>query len=80
MEKVHDGRAMAQAVCRLPFTTEARVRSQVSPSGICGGQSGTETGFYPSTSGFPCQYHSPNAPYMLINLSLTVDSIVKQHN
>jgi hypothetical protein len=35
------GRAMAQAVSRRPPTAEARVRSRVSPCGICGGQSGT---------------------------------------
>jgi hypothetical protein len=39
------GRAMAQAVSRRPPTAEARVRSRASPCGICGGQSGTGTGF-----------------------------------
>jgi hypothetical protein len=48
------GRAMAQAVSRRPPIAEARVRSRVSPRGICGGQSGTGTGFSPSSSGFPC--------------------------
>jgi hypothetical protein len=42
------GRAIAQAVCRRPLTTEVQVR--VSPCRICGGQSGTGTGFSPSTS------------------------------
>jgi hypothetical protein len=37
---------MAQAVSRRPVTAEARVRSQVSPHGIFGGQSGTGTGFF----------------------------------
>jgi hypothetical protein len=37
---------MAQPVSRLPLTTEVRVR----PCGICGGQSGTGTGFSPSSS------------------------------
>jgi hypothetical protein len=42
------GRAMAQAVSRRPLTAETRVRSQVNPCEICGGQSGTGTGFSPS--------------------------------
>jgi hypothetical protein len=49
------GRAMAQAVGRRPLTAKTRVRSRVSPRGICGGQSGTGTGF-------PCQFHSTGAP------------------
>jgi hypothetical protein len=58
------GRAMAQAVSRRPLTAEARVRSRVSPCGICGGQSGTGTGFSPSTLVFlvnfiPPMLHAP---------------------
>jgi hypothetical protein len=45
---------MAQAVSRRALTAEARVN----PCGIYGGQSGTGTGFSPSSSVSPCQYHS----------------------
>jgi hypothetical protein len=48
---------MAQVVSRRPLTAEARVRARVNPYGICG-QSGTGTGFSPSFSVFPSQYHS----------------------
>jgi hypothetical protein len=47
------GRAMTQAVSRRPLAAEVRVRSWMSLCGICGGQSGTGTGFSPSTSVFP---------------------------
>jgi hypothetical protein len=50
---------MTQVVSRRPLTAEARVRARVNPCGIFGGQSGTETGFSPSSSVFPCQYIIP---------------------
>jgi hypothetical protein len=49
---------MAQVVSRRPLSAEARIRARINPCGICGGQSGTGTGFSPSSSVFPCQYHS----------------------
>jgi hypothetical protein len=52
------GRAMAQAVSRRSLTAEARVHARINPCSICGGQSGTGTGFSPSSSAFPSQYHS----------------------
>jgi hypothetical protein len=44
---------MAQAVSRRPLSAEARVLSRVSQCEICGGQSGTGTGFPPKYVGFP---------------------------
>jgi hypothetical protein len=56
---------MAQAVSRRPLTAEARVRSRVSPCGVCGGQSGTGTGFFSELSVFPCEFHSTGAPLLV---------------
>jgi hypothetical protein len=53
---------MAQAVSRRPLNAEARFRSRVIPCGIWRGQSGTGTGFTPSTSVFPCKFHSTITP------------------
>ena len=77
--KYCQGRAMAQAVSRRALTTEARVRHQVSPCGIYGGQSGTGTGFSPSTSVFPCQFHSTGAP-LLGKMNKLVIFITELHN
>jgi hypothetical protein len=49
---------MAQVVSRRSLTAEVPVRARVNPCGICGGQSGTGTGFSPRSSVFPYQYHS----------------------
>jgi len=43
-----------------PITSKVGSPFQVSPCGICGGQSGNGTGFYGRTSAFPCQRHSTN--------------------
>jgi hypothetical protein len=53
-----NGRDTAQVVSCRPLTAEARVLARVNPRGICGGQSGTGTGFSPSSLVFSCQYHS----------------------
>jgi hypothetical protein len=53
---------MAQAFSSRPLTAEARDRFSVGPCGICDGQCGTGTGFSPTTSVFPCQFHSTGAP------------------
>jgi hypothetical protein len=42
--KVYFGSAMAQAISCQPLTMDAWVCAQVSPCGICGGQSGTGRG------------------------------------
>jgi hypothetical protein len=60
--------------CR-PDNAEARVRYQVSPCEFCSAQSGTVTDFPPSTSVFPCQYHSTNAPYPFIHLPPTLYNV-----
>jgi hypothetical protein len=48
---------MAQVVSHQILTVEAQVHARVSPCGICGGQSGTGTGFSLSSSIFPSIYH-----------------------
>lgn len=55
------GRAMAEAILRRPFTTEARVLFQATLRGLPGGQSGAGTGFSPSTRVCACHCHSTDS-------------------
>jgi hypothetical protein len=53
------GRAMAQAARLRPLTAGARVRARDSLCEICGGQSGTETGFSQNSRFFPVSIIPP---------------------
>jgi glyoxylate carboligase len=63
---------IAQEVSRGSFIAEARIRSQVSPCGICSGQSGIGTDFSRVLQSFLCQCHASNAPYQFIQLLPTL--------
>ena len=49
---------------------------ELSAHRVCAGRSNIGTGFYQSTSMFPCHYHSTIAPYTyLTRLTLTLFNI-----
>jgi hypothetical protein len=62
------GRAMAQAVSRRSLTAESRIRDGVNPYGLCGGQSGTGTGFSPSSSVSPVNIIPPSFSILMYHL------------
>jgi hypothetical protein len=74
---------MAQAVSRRPLTAESRVRSRVGTCGICGGQSGTGTGFLPEYFGFSLSisFHRCSINLKIIkNLVILIIFITGFHN
>jgi hypothetical protein len=77
-------RALAQSVSHRLVTAEARVRSQVSPCGVCSGQSGNETGFYrvfrfPPVTIIPPLLHNYSCLYHKCCVILGIDSVVEKH-
>jgi hypothetical protein len=75
-------RAMTQAASRQPLAEESQAQYHASQCGICGRQSGNDTGFSPSTSIFFSQYHSRTIQYSFIvyqwgQMTLATDSVVK---
>jgi hypothetical protein len=66
---------MAQAVSCRPHTAEARVRSQVSPCEIYGGQIGTVTGFPANISVSPVSIIPPMIDtHLQVHVALTIKS------
>jgi hypothetical protein len=58
---------IVQAVSRWRLTAVTHVPTQVSKCGICGGQSGNESGFLTEAYfDLPCQHHSTDASYSFI--------------
>jgi hypothetical protein len=73
------GRAMANAVGCRALAAEAWFRALVSPREICGGQSGTGTGFSGSFWGFPCRCHSTVALHTHVSRGeWTIGSLVAE--
>jgi hypothetical protein len=66
---MHGSYAMVQVVSPQPHVMEAQLQYQVSPHGICSGQSGTWVGVSRSTSVSFCEYQSTNGGYPFIHQS-----------
>jgi len=75
---------VAQVVKSLAFDHGDLDSIQSQSMWICDGQSGLGTDLFPSTSVFPCQDLSTNAPYAFIiyfqhHIILAIDNIIKEH-
>jgi hypothetical protein len=65
---------------RRSVAAETRVRSRASPCKIGVEESGSETGFFPSTSVFPCQNHFNNASYTFYPLLQALYKLSNWHH
>jgi hypothetical protein len=65
----------AHVVSHQPLTMEAKVFTWVSPCWICGGQSGTETGFSLSSSVFPSVSFCRGPPILIYHLGMNNRSV-----
>ena len=68
--QLHGKSAPVPDICRWSLVGEAPFQSQCFPSETYGILCGTGTGLYPSTSAFPCQYHSTKTTNTFINITL----------
>jgi hypothetical protein len=61
---------------------EARVRSQATSCGICGGEFNISTGFSPNTFLSPGQYHFTNISHSSVTdyIILAIEIFVKKQN
>jgi hypothetical protein len=66
LHNIHFNSIFPSMPSHRPLTSEDQVHAQVGLCGICGGQSGTETGFSLNSSFFPYQHHSTRAKYIHI--------------
>jgi hypothetical protein len=71
----------ANLVCRGPLTIEAGLSLRPVPYVICGVQSDSGTGYFPSTSVFPCRYQTTIDPYSITchprYVTLATESVVQ---
>jgi len=67
--------AMHQVISCRHLTAQTRVRFLGRQCENCGGQIHAGSGFSPSSSVFPCQYHSTNAPYPFTHLPPTIYNV-----
>jgi hypothetical protein len=75
-----EGCAMARAVSRQPLTAESRVRARVNPCEICGGQSGTGTGFSSNFSVFLLRTRYTRVVNHLVQAKVLRQSIPSSQN
>ena len=71
VHRLSSRRSISQAVCPLHLTTAVPFFGR----SVCGGQIGTGTGFYSSTSVYLCQYYYSNIPYSFFLLWATRHSV-----